>query len=217
MPNTKVRIAPALIAGVIAGTLFHFVQNFYIYSQVMVSKYSAIYGSFAAIPLFLLWAQVSWLILLFGAELSFATQNVHHYEYGVSTQNLSMRERKLLSLLIAHHIVKNFVLGNKPMGSSEIAAELNISMRITRDILFDLVQCGIISETVTNDPKVNAYQPAMDIHALTVGFMLERIEARGEQYTDSEDTTNRQYFAQLLSQISLCANENEGKQKIMEI
>jgi membrane protein len=217
MPYTKVRVAPALIAGIIAGTLFHLVQNFYVYSQVVVSKYSAIYGSFAAIPLFLLWAQVGWLILLFGAEVSFAAQNVLHYEYGVSTKNLSMRERKLLSLLIAHHIIKNFALGNKPMGSSEIAAALNISMRITQGILFGLAQCGIVSETVTSDPKVNAYQPAMDIHAITVGCVLERIEARGEQYTDGEDTANRQYFSQLLSQISLCASEREGKRKMMDI
>ncbi|MDR0712551.1 MAG: YihY/virulence factor BrkB family protein [Prevotellaceae bacterium] len=218
MPYTKVKIAPALIAGVIAGTLFHLVQNFYIYSQVMVSKYSAIYGSFAAIPLFLLWAQVSWLILLFGAEVSFAAQNVQHYEYGVSTQNLSMRERKLLSLLIVHLIVKNFAVGCKPMGSSEIAATLNISMRLTRDILFSLVKCGILNETVTGDPKVNAYQPAVDIHAITASYLLERVEAQGEQYVDSKDTVDRQRFANLLSKISRYAtNTHEGKQKIMEI
>ncbi|MDR1341761.1 MAG: YihY/virulence factor BrkB family protein [Prevotellaceae bacterium] len=217
MPYTKVKVAPALIAGIISGTLFHLVQNFYIYSQVMVSKYSAIYGSFAAIPLFLLWAQASWFILLFGAELSFAAQNVQHYEYGVSTQNLSIRERKLLSLLIGQVVVKNFALGSKPMGSSEIAATLNISMRITRDILFNLVQCGIVSEVVTDDPKVNTYQPAMDIHAITVGYVLDSVEARGEQYADGEDTVERQHFSRLLSQISLHASAHEGKVKIMEI
>jgi membrane protein len=218
MPYTKVKVAPALVAGVIAGTLFHFVQNFYIYSQVMVSKYSAIYGSFAAIPLFLLWAQASWLILLFGAELAFAAQNVHHYEYGVSTQNLSIRERKLLSLLIAHRIVKNFADGQKPMSSSELAAALNISVRLTRDVLFSLIRCGIICETVTSDPKVSAYQPATDIHAITAGGVLDRIEEIGERYADADsDSADRQRLAQLLSQISLRAGEKEGKLKIMEL
>ncbi|MDR2814160.1 MAG: YihY/virulence factor BrkB family protein [Prevotellaceae bacterium] len=217
MPYTKVRVVPALIAGVIAGTLFHFVQNFYIYSQVMVSRYSAIYGSFAAIPLFLLWAQTSWLILLFGAEVSFAAQNVHHYEYGVTIKNLSIRERKLLSLLIVRCIVKNFAAGGTPMGSSEIAATLSISVRITRDLLFNLIRCGVVCETVTGDPKVNAYQPAMDIHAITVGCVLERIEAQGERYADGEDTADRQRLAQLLSQVSLYAGEREGKLKIMEL
>lgn len=219
MPYTKVRVAPALVAGVIAGTLFHAVQNFYIYSQVMVSKYSAIYGSFAAIPLFLLWAQASWLILLFGAELAFAAQNVQHYEYGASTQNLSIRERKLLSLLIVHRIVKNFADGKKPMGSSDIAAALNISVRITRDVLFNLIRCGVVCETVTGDPKVNAYQPATDIHAITVGGVLSRIEERGERYADSdaEESADKQRLAQLLSQISLRTGEQEGKLKIMEL
>ncbi|MDR3189329.1 MAG: YihY/virulence factor BrkB family protein [Prevotellaceae bacterium] len=217
MPYTKVRLAPALVAGVIAGTLFHLVQNFYIYSQVMVSNYSAIYGSFAAVPLFLLWAQASWLILLFGAELSFATQNVQHYEYGANTQSLSMRERKLLALLIVRCIVGNFAAGSKPMGSSEIAAALNISVRITRDILFGLIQCGVVSETVTSDPKVTAYQPAMDIHAITVGCVLERMEASGAQYADNASTVDRQRLERLLSQISLRVGEREGKLKVMEI
>ncbi|MDR0567221.1 MAG: YihY/virulence factor BrkB family protein [Prevotellaceae bacterium] len=219
MPYTKVRPAPALVAGIVAGTLFHAVQNFYIYSQVMASSYSAVYGSFAAVPLFLLWAQASWLILLFGAEISFAAQNVQHYEYGASTQNLSIRERKLLSLLVVHRIVKNFAGGEKPMGSSDIAAALNISVRITRDLLFNLIRCGIVCETVTDDPKVNAYQPAADIHAITVGGVLRRIEERGERYADAneEDSPEKQRLAQLLEQIARRTGEQEGKLKIMEL
>jgi membrane protein len=216
MPYTKVKVVPALVAGVVAGTLFYAVQSVYIYSQVVVSGYSAVYGSFAAVPLFLLWAQTSWLILLFGAELSFAAQNVQHYEYGAGAQSLSMRERKLLSLLVVQRIVKNFAAGSKPMGSSEIATALGISVRVTRDILFGLTQCGVVNETITDDPKVNAYQPAMDIHAITAGCVLERVEARGAR-TDGENTEDRQRFARLLSQISLRASENEGKLKVMEI
>ncbi|MDR3366256.1 MAG: YihY/virulence factor BrkB family protein [Prevotellaceae bacterium] len=216
MPYTKVKLAPALVAGVVAGTLFYAVQSVYIYSQVVVSGYSAVYGSFAAVPLFLLWAQTSWLILLFGAELSFAAQNVQHYEYGAGAQSLSIRERKLLSLLVVHCVVKNFAAGGKPMGSSEIAAALGISVRVTRDILFGLTQSGVVCETITDDPKVNAYQPAMDIHAITAGLVLGRVEARGTQ-AGGENTAAGKRLARLLAQMSLSAGENEGKIKIMEI
>ena len=70
MPNIKVRLTSALLAGIIAGTAYEVVQWAYIIFQVGVSKYNAIYGGFAALPLFLAWLQVSWLIVLFGELLT---------------------------------------------------------------------------------------------------------------------------------------------------
>ncbi|MDP2604813.1 MAG: YihY/virulence factor BrkB family protein [Deltaproteobacteria bacterium] len=81
MPNTKVNFKAGLWAGIFAGTVYQVAQYAYIEFQVGVSKYGAIYGSFAALPLFLVWLQVSWLIVLFGAEVSFAHQNVETYEF----------------------------------------------------------------------------------------------------------------------------------------
>ena len=79
MPNTKVRLRSGFLGGVVAGTIFQMVQWIYINFQIVTAKYSAIYGGFAALPLFLLWLQISWLVVLFGAELSFAHQNVETY------------------------------------------------------------------------------------------------------------------------------------------
>ena len=81
MPNTKVYFKSGLIAGIAAGTIYQVVQWIYINFQVGVSKYNAIYGSFAALPLFLVWLQLSWLIVLLGVEISFARQNVDTYEF----------------------------------------------------------------------------------------------------------------------------------------
>ncbi|GHT66973.1 hypothetical protein FACS189452_03810 [Bacteroidia bacterium] len=216
MPYTKVKFTSALVAGIIAGTLFQLVQNFYIYSQVTVSKYSAIYGSFAVIPLFLLWAQTSWLILLFGAKLSFAVQNVTRYENDETLQALSIRQREQFTLQVMHQIVKRFERGDKPMSSSQIAQALNISVRIVCEIVSDLLQCGIINEIITNDPQVTAYQPAMDIHTITVGNILERIETQGADY-GTNNTPNEQPFAKLLAQIATTGNGQAGNVKVMEI
>ncbi|MGD2099773.1 MAG: YihY/virulence factor BrkB family protein, partial [Desulfobacterales bacterium] len=76
MPNTKVQFKAGLVGGVVAGTLYQIAQWAYISFQIAAAKYNAIYGSFAALPLFLMWLQISWWIVLFGAELSFANQNV---------------------------------------------------------------------------------------------------------------------------------------------
>ncbi|MDY6973367.1 MAG: YihY/virulence factor BrkB family protein, partial [Thermodesulfobacteriota bacterium] len=80
MPNTRVKVKSGLVAGIIAGAVFVSVQWGYINFQIVIAKYNAIYGSFAAIPLFLIWLQLSWLIVLFGAEISFAIQDVGTYE-----------------------------------------------------------------------------------------------------------------------------------------
>jgi len=217
LPYTKVKFGPALLAGIIAGTLFLLTQNFYIYSQVMMSKYSAIYGSFAAFPLFLLWAQISWLILLFGAELSFAAQNVERYEFGVDPQHLSMRNRKLLALLVSHLVIKNFAQGKEPLSSAEIASTLGTPVRLVREVLYGLTECNIVREALTNDPKVNAYMPSLDIHLITVEYVLNKLELHGSLNLEAGDGEVPKRFTEVLHQMSLCAKQGGGQIKLMEI
>jgi len=111
MPNTKVNLKSGLVAGIIAGTIFQIVQWGYISFQIGTAKYNAIYGSFAALPLFLMWVQISWWVVLFGAELSFANQNIGTYEYEPDSNKVSPGFKKVLTLQIAHLLIKNFASG----------------------------------------------------------------------------------------------------------
>ena len=77
MPNTKVKLSCAIVPGILAGLAMHVLQLFYIYAQIWVTGYNAIYGSFAALPLFMLWVQFSWTICLFGAQLTYTNQNLN--------------------------------------------------------------------------------------------------------------------------------------------
>ena len=83
VPNTKVKFVHVLFAGIICGTAFQLFQYLYINGQINLSQYNTVYGAFAAIPLFFFWLQISWLIVLYGAELSFVSQNLKdkYYEY----------------------------------------------------------------------------------------------------------------------------------------
>ena len=108
MPNTKVNFTSSLIAGILSGTIFQIAQWGYIAFQVGVTRYNAIYGSFAALPLFLIWLQLSWLIVLLGAEFCFAHQNVNMYEYEPDCRQISPSFKKLISLQIAHLLIVNF-------------------------------------------------------------------------------------------------------------
>jgi membrane protein len=179
MPNAKVKFIPALISGIIAGTLLQVIQWLYIDLQFGISKLGAIYGSFAAVPLFIIWLQSSWIVVLLGAEISFANQNVSRYELESEALNISAYQKRALMLMILHMIIRNFSLGEKPISASYIAANLKIPVRLARDILQDLTNVNIVTVIHENDEKERLYQPAMDIHKLTVSFVFSRLDKKG--------------------------------------
>ena len=179
MPNTKVNFKAGLLGGVVAGTLYQIAQLAYISFQIGAAKYNAIYGSFAALPLFLMWLQISWWIVLFGAELSFANQNVETYEYEPDCLNISPGFKKLLTLQVAHLLIKNFSNGQKALTYSEISDRLEMPVRLVHNILFELVQAGLVSEIRTQADKEYAYQPARDINLLSIRYILEKLEQNG--------------------------------------
>ncbi|MGD9977722.1 MAG: YihY/virulence factor BrkB family protein [Bacteroidales bacterium] len=179
MPNTKVSYTSGIVAGVIAGTGFAITQWAYIYLQVGVSKYNAIYGSFAALPLFLIWLQTSWLIVLFGAEISFAYQNVEMYEFEKETNHISHTNRKILSVLILTTIIRRFKNAEQPLTSLELSKMLYMPQRLMRNLLDTMVECGLICEVVLQESKNSAYQPAQHIDHLSLAFVEEKLDNHG--------------------------------------
>ena len=192
IPNTRVNFKSAIYGAVIAGTLYQFVQVLYIGFQIGAAKYSAIYGSFAAFPLFLIWLQISWFIVLFGAELSYAFQNVPAYIFEKESGQISGFYKKILALNIAYIIIKNFESGQKPFTTKQIAQESEIPENIAREIVGDLNNSGIFSR-VSKGKRGYAYQPASDINNLTIQDVLLALENKGkdsEQFSGTELKTN---------------------------
>ena len=182
LPNTKVRFVNGLLAGFIAGCAFQFFQFIYISGQIWVSKYNAIYGSFAALPLLLLWLKLSWLICLFGAELSYASQNVKKFSFERDSKNISRRYKDFLTLLIASLIVKRFVNGEKPYTADELSDAYRIPIRLTTQILYLLTELNIIIEVnYGDDDRVAYYQPAVDVNKITVSYLLTRMDEYGSE------------------------------------
>ena len=179
MPNAKVKFVPALISGIIAGTILQGIQWLYIDLQFGITKLNAIYGSFAAVPLFIIWMQSSWIVVLLGAEISFANQNVSRYELESEALNISAYQKRALILMILHMIIRNFMLGEKPISASYIAANLKIPVRLARDILQDLSSANIVSIIHEHEEKERLYQPALDINRLTVSFVFSRLDKKG--------------------------------------
>jgi membrane protein len=178
MPNTKVDVKSALIGGVLAGTAYQLTQWAYITFQIGASNANAIYGSFAALPLFLIWLQLSWIIVLVGAELTFAIQNVDDYEQKEEVKKVSAQYRKILILNITHVIIKRFDNEKKPYTLKEIGKETDIPQRLLRQLLEELVKSRIVS-AIRLDDKITGYQPARDINKLTVHRIIELMDRQG--------------------------------------
>ena len=182
VPNTKVRFLNALAAGFITGCAFQVFQFVYISGQIWVSKYNAIYGSFAALPLLLLWLQLSWLLCLFGAEIAYASQNVKKFSFDRDSKNISRRYKDFLAILITSLIVKRFETGAAPYTADELSDANRIPIRLTTDILYLLTELDIITEVlVENDERIMHYQPALDINKISVGFLLRKIDEYGSE------------------------------------
>lgn len=180
MPNTKVKFKHALISGILAGTAHQAFQFLYISSQLWVTRYNAIYGSFAALPLFLLWLQISWTICLFGAELTYAGQNIRSFSFDKDTRNISRRYRDFVAILIMSLITKRFAEGARPYTTEDISEECQIPIRLTQQVLYELQEVQIIHEVVTDDEEI-AYQPSIDINCLNVAMLLDKLYTHGSE------------------------------------
>ena len=185
MPNTHVRPQCAIVPGILAGFAMQGLQIVYIHSQIFLSSYNAIYGSFAALPLFMLWVQISWTICLFGAELCYTNQNLDFYDYDANTGEISHRYKILLSALLMSRICKRFANGQKPLSALELREQTTIPIRIVNDLLFELIDAGLVAE-ITNDEKgeTSHFMPAEDIQNLSLGTMVDRLESRGQWKID---------------------------------
>ena len=180
VPNTKVRFINALIAGIFTGIIFQIFQGLYVSGQINLTRYNAIYGGFAAIPLLLLWLNISCLIFLIGAEISYVSQNLRHFDYEVDTDNISNRYKRSLSLFVTYVIVKRFQANEPPMTEEQIVSQYKLPIRLLNEILNDLTESHIIAITETIK-GVKAYLPAVDINQLTLKTIDLKLDMKGSE------------------------------------
>jgi len=193
MPNTKVRFKYALIAGIFAGTVAIIFQMLYQDLQIGVFRFKTLYGYIAAIPLFMLWLQITWLIVLMGAEISFAYQNIENYEFEEDALNLSDNNKRILTLLIAYHVIRNFEDGGDPWNSDTLSHELGIPIRLVNELVFELVDAGILAELASDSQKDRSYQPSVDINKITVEYIYKQLGLVGsdQMIVTETDELNR--------------------------
>ena len=217
MPNTRIRFKSGVISGILAGSLYQLVQFGYITLQVGMAKYNAIYGSFAALPLFMIWLQLSWTIVLLGGEISYSHQNFDVNEADFDPAEMSPFSRKRIALQITHFIVYEFKKGGKPLTESHILDLLEIPVRPLRHIINDLLESGILATVYDQESGDPAYLPARDPDLLTVGFVINALETEGKDHILIPETEALKTFDETLSVFWSTIHQAPLNKKLKEI
>ncbi len=143
IPNTKVKLPAAFAGGLVAGSLWQAAQWVYINWQIGFTKYNAIYGSFAQLPLFLVWLYISWVLVLLGAEISYAAQNLGSAVRRGLAESLSPHGRQKVALLALGHVAARFMDGQQPQSVAEMSRALLLPESAVMDALQLLSQSGM--------------------------------------------------------------------------
>jgi membrane protein len=210
MPNIRISLRSGVLGGVAAGTIYQMVQWIYIKFQIGVASYSAIYGGFAALPLFLVWVQMSWMILLLGAEIAHASEHYETFGFYPDYFQISTYSKKFLMLRIIHLLVKKFSLGEKPLSVKQITSALEIPVRLVQQLLDELINTGLVTETITRTKNEVAFQPGRTIEDITVKHALDEYEKNGLIQIPDSQFEEAENISRYLKDISDAIEKSPG-------
>ena len=192
LPNTYVKLRCTLVPACLAGISMTVLQYGYIYLQVFLSSYNVIYGSLAALPLFLLWLQISWAITVLGAILCNIIQNLHLYEGDIEYGRLKLVTRMKICALVMHHVCKRFSDGEKAYTPREIHEVTQIPQQLVNGAIEELLKARLLVEIRERSrgsrEESTMLHPIEKISHLTYGTMVERLCSYGDdwQWGDKE-------------------------------
>ncbi len=202
IPNTRVRFRSALIGGVLAGTSWQVAQWGYIHFQVGVAKYNAIYGTLAVLPISMVWIYTSWLIVLFGVEAVYAHQNIRTFRREVRSPCINHGQREFLALAILQNVATAFHRGEPPWNDERLAGDLDIPLRMVRELLVELSAAGYIC-TVSGDEL--AYQPARELDRISVRDVLHSLKSYGGSCKITRVTRGERLLQDILAKADIGA------------
>jgi len=146
MPNTRVLTMPAVVSGIIGGSLWVGWQGLYIELQIGISRYNAIYGTLASVPIFLFWLYISWWIILLGAEIGFALQNYSTYKMEQKAHEASTHSRIMLALAIMSHAAQSMMINVPKFEINTYAHIHRVPVRLLQEVVEALVKANLLAD-----------------------------------------------------------------------
>lgn len=189
IPNTRVRFLSAVIPGILCGTAFQIVQWLFVTGQIHVSKYNAIYGSFAFLPLLLIWIQLSWLICLSGVVIAYSSQNIFRFSFRDEIREISQSYKENVTVILLAIVVRRFCQAQPALTKSQMADACPLPIRLVGNVVDDLVKVGLLSAVVGENEREYGYQPAFDVEQMSVAMVVERLRKAGKaMFADDFDS-----------------------------
>jgi membrane protein len=185
VPNTHVKLSCTIIPSMFASAFMLALQYFYIHGQIFLTSYNAIYGSFAVIPLFMIWMLASWYIILFFGELCYANQNDDYYAYFLKTSEICHYDLMIISGLILAHISQAKRNENKALSAIEITHRIQLPIRIVLDVLDNLRRAGLLQQHVDLATDKIVWESICETDQLSMGKMVYALDNVAEN-TDTK-------------------------------
>lgn len=182
IPNTKVKFSSALISGTLAGVAFLVLQWIFVTGTLYVTRYNAIYGSFAFLPLFMLWMQLAWMICLAGAVVCYSSQNVFAFNLDKESMTVSRRYCDKVTVAIMAVITRRFIDRDKPATARDFMNLYEFPARLVTNITDRLCAAGICNRVlIPGEKDIYGFQLAVDPEQLTVASLLSEIYHLGSK------------------------------------
>ena len=194
MPNTRVDWRAALVGGLVGGILFHLNNMFSVLYVSRVVSNSKIYGSLGLVPVFMIGLYFSWLILLFGAQVSYAYQNRASYLEEKQVENINQRGREFISLRLMTLIGQRYVRAESPPSIPQMSEELSVPTRLIQQILQTLCAARLVIETAGVE---TGYLPARPMETITCHDVLLAMRAsQGQELATREEPTRQEVYGE---------------------
>lgn len=200
-PNTKVRFRAAALGGIVAAVLFSMARAIYVDFQVGAATYQAVFGALSAVPLILAWLYVCWAVVLFGAEVSFATQNLASARREMRSGPVSSALREVIAVETAVEIVRRFRGQQAPPTAEDLADALDEPVRLVRRLIDDLEQADLVRGVRLPDDKDVAYVPSRPVNDLSLGEVLRAVRGEVVDRGSGRAATHGRPVAETLSRL----------------
>jgi membrane protein len=217
IPNTRVRVASAILGSILAGIAYLTFQWILIDFQVGITQYNPIYGSLAALPLLLLWMNVGWIILLIGAEYTYAHQHVELYELEPDYTGISPRFKTELTLYILHRMVAQFAKGEEPLSIEKFSQQLEIPVLLVQNIMNQLVETGLVSTIDANGSQDQSFQPSSDIHRWTIWHIIDTLDQHGVNRLPVTETETLTSIIRAVEELSSEINRSKANRLLRNL
>ncbi len=206
MPNIRVKVGAAIIGGIFGGTLWQLVQLGYVHFQVGVARYNAIYGTMAVLPIFMVWMYISWIIVLFGAELSATVQNLESLSHKLRASRRPVRRPDIIGLAVMLCVVRAFRSGQTPIPVLKMATRLDLLVGQVETIADELCAIGMLTRVEENAIDVG-YLPSQSPERTTVQEVLAAMRGELPEVRDREGARDWLLMQELIGDLARAEHE----------